>query len=267
MSLMINVLSYTPNSIIQRLNDISEDYYALASSGHSLLVECGLKLCLYDQRLNSTEILWNWGLISDICWCEQLHLFIIVTVVNVYIFDETKLIIDQIETIQPYKAEKKFWGCTCTDQDLFISYKGCDTRIDQYALTKSYYFIQQWKHLCSRRGIIRDMRCTLDKKQLCLLVSTENDWRLDVRNSGTMEFIWSRFLLINLDARCRLSMLPNSESLIINWNENRIFRINGNSTLVEKKDYKTNYLVRNIEVVGFAYLVVYTSTGLYIYEI
>jgi hypothetical protein len=69
------------------------------------------------------KIPWRHGLIRDMIWSSELHVFIFLTQKSLFTFDPTTAVSSH-NKIKPLDDKHSFWRCTCIDTTLYISYSG-----------------------------------------------------------------------------------------------------------------------------------------------
>jgi hypothetical protein len=84
------------------------------------------------------KIPWRDGLIRDIIWCSELHVFVFLTQKNLFTFNpqslnplpsatnkpDPQLRVTSYQKIKPLDNKHSFWRCTCVDTTIFVSYSG-----------------------------------------------------------------------------------------------------------------------------------------------
>ncbi|CAF3738050.1 unnamed protein product [Rotaria socialis] len=120
-----------------------DNWPAMTSNNHFLLIDQYPNLCLYDENLTLLkEYPCDYDKIPDMCWSSALNNFIIITEGHgVFLMNENLTSLECIQTI-----EKKPWlSCTCSDSTLFLTMNESGSDIFQFNLLSSFQFMKQWK--------------------------------------------------------------------------------------------------------------------------
>jgi hypothetical protein len=119
------------------------DNLAIACSSSHILLRDGPQLILFNEKekLHQLEIKVQHpgDFIRDICWCETLGYYLVLTQYLLFIYDPDKYslsIIDKVKTIE----RKKFSSLTCSDNIMFLVNKNGEC-IERWSIAKSF----NWK--------------------------------------------------------------------------------------------------------------------------
>ncbi|CAF1529514.1 unnamed protein product, partial [Adineta steineri] len=120
-----------------------DNWPAMASNNHFLLIDQYPNLCLYDKQLTLLkEYPWEYDPIPDMCWSSTLNSFIIITNNNgVFLINENLISLECIQTIE----RKRWLSCTCSDSTLFLTTNELGSNIFQFNLLLSFHFMKQWE--------------------------------------------------------------------------------------------------------------------------
>lgn len=122
---------------------LSTDNLAMASSPTHLLLRDGAHLLLYDEKekVHQLEIKVQHpgDFIRDICWCEALGCYLVLTQYLLFLYDPDKYTLTIVDKIKPIER-KKFSSITCSDNIMFLVNKNGEC-IERWSIAKSF----NWK--------------------------------------------------------------------------------------------------------------------------
>ncbi|CAF0743966.1 unnamed protein product [Didymodactylos carnosus] len=240
----------------------------LASNEHYLLTDRdGTNLSLYDNELilkhidlpNSTDY------VRDVCWCQLLNVFIILTQKNVYSLDVKTFTIETIDKIIIDENDKRFFRCTCSNETLYILF-WADYQIQHYSIESSGT-IQRLDNFIdgqyNKNEFIYDI-CTNTNNKLGLTIFNRltDEWRLDLCDGLTMTLIWS-FDTIGIYSH--LSILPDNEWLLVSCDTNLLYQITSEGKLKAKMMYE--HPLKSAIMFSSTYLIIRTFEQLELHKI
>jgi hypothetical protein len=122
---------------------LSTDNLAIASSNSHILLRDGARLLLYNEKdkIHQLEIKVQHpgDFIRDLCWCEKLGYYLVLTQYLLFIYDPDKYSLTIIDKIKPIERSK-FSSLTCSDNIMFLV-NGNGQCIERWSIAKSF----NWK--------------------------------------------------------------------------------------------------------------------------
>jgi hypothetical protein len=122
---------------------LSTDNLAIACSNSHILLRDGALLLLYNEKekVHQLEIkIQNPGdFVRDICWCETLGYYLVLTQYLLFIYDPDKYSLTIIDKVKPIKPEK-FSSLTCSDNIMFLVNESGKC-VERWSIAKSF----NWK--------------------------------------------------------------------------------------------------------------------------
>jgi hypothetical protein len=119
------------------------DNLAMASSNSHILLRDGARLLLYNEKekIHQLEIKVQHpgDFIRDICWCETLGYYLVLTQYLLFIYDPEKYSLTIIDKVKPIDG-LKFSSLTCSDNIMFLV-NGNGQYIERWSIAKSF----NWK--------------------------------------------------------------------------------------------------------------------------
>ncbi|CAF0942577.1 unnamed protein product [Rotaria sordida] len=198
----------------------------LASNNKFLLKHQMPNLCLLDRELRLVkQNVWTHGLIWDMCWSSTLACFIILTLNNVFLLDENKMSIQQVQAIKG----QRWYSCTCSDTSLFLSTAKAGSSISEFKISSSIELTKQWQSpdTCTKDEWIYDI--VYSNGTLALMIGEQKNKtkRMELRSSMTLDRIWLlRLDIVDLQNRAiRCCLLNDEEWLVIDRSSSRLFHI------------------------------------------
>ncbi|CAF0863114.1 unnamed protein product [Didymodactylos carnosus] len=239
---------------------------ALATNENYILTEEYPNLCLYNYQRRLCELVWNDNEVYDMCWSSSLKVFIILTLSNLFILDVPTMKLENFPGMELYRNERYF-RCTCFEQKLFISYWG-STLVDEYSLL-SFNRDKRWQTpiTCAYDEQIFDIKYNVNE-QLGLTISntSKHQWRVDVRNSNTMDLLWSlETPLSQFHSSLRLCPLPDSEWIVIEWGGRQLYELSVDGRLKTKIHYENE--LKNVAMLNGKIVAVRTVDKLDLYDL
>ena len=135
------------------------DNLAMASSNSHLLLRDGARLLLFNERekLHQLEIKVQHpgDFIRDLCWCEALGYYLVLTQYLLFIYDPDKFTLTIIDKVKPIER-LKFSSLTCSDNIMFLV-NGNGQCIERWLIGKNF----QWKLIKRKRRSIEGERSSL----------------------------------------------------------------------------------------------------------
>lgn len=122
---------------------LSTDNLAMASSNSHLLLRDGARLILFNEKdkIHQLEIKVQHpgDFIRDLCWCEALGYYLVLTQYLLLIYDPEKYSLTVIDKVKPIER-LKFSSLTCSDNIMFLV-NGNGQCIERWSIAKSF----NWK--------------------------------------------------------------------------------------------------------------------------
>ena len=119
------------------------DNLAMACSNSHILLRDGARLLLFNEKeqLHQLEIKVQHpgDFIRDICWCETLGYYLVLTQYLLFIYDPEKYSLTIIDKVKPIEL-LKFSSLTCSDNIMFLV-NGNGQCIERWSIAKSF----NWK--------------------------------------------------------------------------------------------------------------------------
>ena len=126
-----------------REHSLSTDNLAMASSNSHILLRDGARLLLYNEneKIDQLEIKVKHAgdFIRDLCWCETLGYFIVLTQYLLFTYDPQQCSLTLIDKIKPIESSK-FSSITCSDNIMFLV-NGNGQCIERWSIAKNF----DWK--------------------------------------------------------------------------------------------------------------------------
>lgn len=183
------------------INHSDKSSSVLASNTQFLLVHQERNLCVINHEMNVVkEVSWPYSNIHDMCWSTTLDRFILINENDVFLVDENLALIDKLPTF----SNKKWLCCTCSETSLFLSTNELGSSINEFSLLPRIGFIKQWSSpfTCKDNEVIDNMVYTNGKLGLMIKNLPEKSIRIELRFSGTLDYIWS----LPLNIKCTKKM-------------------------------------------------------------
>jgi hypothetical protein len=122
---------------------LSTDNLAMACSNSHILLRDGARLLLYNEKekIHQLEIKVQHpgDFIRDICWCETLGYYLVLTQYLLFMYDPEKYSLTIIDKIKPIE-QSKFSSLTCSDNIMFLV-NGSGQCVERWSIAKSF----NWK--------------------------------------------------------------------------------------------------------------------------
>jgi hypothetical protein len=129
---------------------LSTDNLAMACSNNHILLRDGARLILFNEKekIHQLEIKVQHpgDFIRDLCWCETLGYYLVLTQYLLFIYDPEKYSLTIIDKVKPIDGFK-FSSLTCSDNIMFLVNANGQC-IERWSIAKSF----NWK-LIKRREI------------------------------------------------------------------------------------------------------------------
>ncbi|CAF3386329.1 unnamed protein product [Rotaria sp. Silwood1] len=130
------------------------DNLAMACSNSHILLRDGARLILYNEKekLHQLEIKVQHpgDFIRDLCWCETLGYYLVLTQYLLFIYDPDKYSLTIIDKVKPIERTK-FSSITCSDNIMFLV-NGNGQCVERWSTAKSFNWklIKRWpqKEFC-----------------------------------------------------------------------------------------------------------------------
>ena len=118
------------------------DNLAMACSSSHILLRDGARLMLYNEKekLNQLEIKVQHpgDFIRDLCWCETLGYYLVLTQYLLFIYDPEKYTLTLVDKVKPIEPSK-FFSLTCSDNIMFLV-NGNGQCIERWSISKSFHW-------------------------------------------------------------------------------------------------------------------------------
>jgi len=284
-------MSKTVDDSLQ-LNKLTVPFYvshvkpgsSLATNGDIVVIQDGSTTLEIRTapKFEPKKLPWRDGLIRDIIWSSDLQLFFLLTQKNLFAFDPQTIVAPSTTTIntelqfkvlsftkiKPIDESHTFWRCTCVGSNLFLSYSGFGTIIDEYKMSRtSCQFVDQWTSpkTCSNVEGIWCIRYQTESDQIGLTImnSQTNQWRFEIRDRKKLSTIWQTGLPVN-HGDCELTSLGKDQWLIINSCGVRLVHVI-NRKLKAAVEYERE--LRNAILIGRDYFVLRTKSTIEVHSI
>ena len=122
---------------------LATDNLAMACSNSQVLLRDGARLLLYNEKekIHQLEIKVQHpgDFIRDLCWCETLGYFLVLTQYLLFMYDPDKCTLNLVDKVKPIELSK-FSSITCSDNTMFLV-NGNGQYIERWSLAKSF----NWK--------------------------------------------------------------------------------------------------------------------------
>ncbi|CAF0747947.1 unnamed protein product [Rotaria sordida] len=175
--------------IIKTINCTKRNWAALATNEKFLLIHQESYLCLVDQEFTIIKkTLWSFGEIWDMFWSSVLERFILINEKNVFLLDENKMSIENIQIATKYN-----WCCgTCSNKSLYLATYKRGSSIIELKLSPSIEFVKLWKSpdTCSKDEGIHDLIYNDEKLLFIIENQLERRIRVELRSSKTLNCLW-----------------------------------------------------------------------------
>ncbi|CAM4798609.1 unnamed protein product [Rotaria magnacalcarata] len=245
-----------------------DDWSAMTSNNHFLLIDQCPNLCLYDKQLTLLkEYPWEYDSIPDMCWSSALNNFIIVTDEHgVFLMNENLTSLECIQTI-----EKKQWlSGTCSDSTLFLTTNESGSNIFQFNILSSFQFMKQWKspQSCKSDEFIHSVACNNETLALIIETRTNNKNRIELRSSSTFDQLWSTTFNALYDHEPwvnHVCVLKYNEWLVIDHAKSRLIHVSKDGQLKANRSYEPT--VENAVLFGTNMLAIKTVDNVNYYRI
>ncbi|CAF4863551.1 unnamed protein product [Rotaria socialis] len=218
-----------------------DNWLAMTSNNHFLLIDQYPNLCLYDKQLALLkEYPWEYAPIPDMCWSSTLNSFIIITNKNgIFLMSESLASLECIQTI-----EKKRWlSCTCSDSTLFLMMNESGSNIFQFNLLLSFHFMKQWKspRNCNSDEIINNIAYNNETLALMIESETNNKKPIELRSLSTFDLLWSTTFNAAYHFApwsSRVCVLKYNERVVIDYENSRLFHVIKDGQVKANRSYK-----------------------------
>ncbi|CAF2379911.1 unnamed protein product [Rotaria sp. Silwood2] len=118
------------------------DNLAMACSNSHILLRDGARLILYNEKekLHQLEIKVQHpgDFIRDLCWCETLGYYLVLTQYLLFIYDPDKYSLTIIDKVKPIQRSK-FSSITCSDNIMFLV-NGNGQCVERWSIAKSFHW-------------------------------------------------------------------------------------------------------------------------------
>jgi hypothetical protein len=122
---------------------LSTDNLAMACSNSHILLRDGARLLLFNEKekIHQLEIKVQHpgDFIRDICWCETLGYYLVLTQYLLFMYDPEKYSLTIIDKVKPIE-QSKFSSLTCSDNIMFLV-NGSGQCVERWSIAKSF----NWK--------------------------------------------------------------------------------------------------------------------------
>ncbi|UJR35621.1 hypothetical protein I4U23_028371 [Adineta vaga] len=249
---------------------LSTDNLAMASSNSHILLRDGAYLSLYNEKekLHQLEIKVQHpgDFIRDICWCETLGYYLVLTQYLLFIYDPENYTLKLIDKIKPVER-KKFSSLTCSDNIMFLVNKNGEC-IERWSIAKSFNWklIKRWQaeEFCGE-----NFRLTARIRANHLMLAI-NICDLNFGYRICLYDYQMRFLRrINSDYNLHLLSYMNGNQWIATDYKERFYIFNDDDDSIKTViDYNgQGDLIRNICRLNTNYIIVKMKNRLQIYQI
>ncbi|CAF5005904.1 unnamed protein product, partial [Rotaria magnacalcarata] len=127
---------------------LSTDNLAMACSNSNILLRDGARLLLFNEKekLHQLEIKVQHpgDFIRDVCWCEALGYYLVLTQYLLFIYDPEKYLLTIVDKVKPIQRSK-FSSLTCSDNIMFLV-NGNGQCVERWSIAKSFNWklIKRW---------------------------------------------------------------------------------------------------------------------------
>jgi hypothetical protein len=209
----------------------------ITSSARFLLTYIDSNLCLIDEKLSIIKhIKWDYNYIEDMCWSSVLKRFLVITKKNVFLVDENKMSVEQVQQIE----DKRWNSCGCSDKSLYLSREAWDSSILEFSLLPSIQYVKLWKISDQSKQEQRVDSITYNHGTLALAINDKSNRTklFELRSSETFSPLWSMQLDIDYSSNVvRCCPLNHDEWLLADWYTSRLFHITKDGKLKETCAY------------------------------
>jgi len=247
-----NQLILTP--VIQTIPSSLNNSDCVASNDTYILLHRYPTLCLYDHNLNLIKQTYPYSDLSiiDMSWLSTLNHFVILTDDNVFILNETNMILEKSNI--PRRTNGHWHNITSSSKNLYLTAFKWGTFIYQYNIHASTFeFNQKWQTplTCTKDESI-DHFIHNNKNELAMIIQNRmnNDKYFQLKNDQTFEIIWS--FQLNQDQmtiqRNRFCLIDKNQWLIINSNQSKLSIFSRNGLFKQIINYDFNQPLRAIQI-------------------
>jgi hypothetical protein len=247
-----NELILTP--IIEKISSLPINADCLANNDTSILLHRHPTLCLYDHNLNfinETHPYFDLSII-DMCWSSTLKSFLILTNEDIFILNETKMILEKSNI--PTRNEGHWHNLTPSLTSLYLTAYKWGTSIYQYDIHSSkFQFNRRWKTpiTCSKDESI-DHFIHNNNSQIAMIIQNRlnNKKYFQLRNDQTLDLIWL-FELNQCEMtihRNRFSLINENQWLIIDSNQSKLVIFSQNGLFKQMIDYHFDQPFRALQI-------------------
>ncbi|CAF3789153.1 unnamed protein product [Rotaria socialis] len=236
-----------------------DNWPAMASNNHFLLIDQYPNLCLYDKELTLLkEYPWDYDKIPDMCWSSTLNSFIIITNNNgVFLINENLISLECIQTIE----RKRWLSCTCSDSTLFLTMNELGSNIFQFNLLLSFHFMRQWSssQTCNSDELINNIAYNNGTLAFIIENITNDKKRIELRSSSTFDQLWSTTFNASYHYghwMNRVCVLKYNEWLVIDHKNSHLLHVSKDGQVKAKRSYEPT--VSNAVLFGTNILVIKT---------
>ncbi|CAF1413377.1 unnamed protein product [Adineta ricciae] len=249
---------------------LSTDNLAMASSTSHILLRDGAHLSLYNEKekLHQLEIKVQHpgDFIRDICWCESLGYYLVLTQYLLFIYDPDQFTLTLVDKIKPIDR-KKFSSLTCSDNIMFLVNKNGEC-IERWSIAKSFNWklIKRWpaEEFCGDNFRLT-ARIRANHLMLAINICDLNFGYRICLYDYHMRFIRQ----ISSDYNLHLLSYMNGNQWIATDYKERFYIFNDNDECIQTVvEYNgQGDLIRNICRLGLSYIGVKMKSRLKIYQI
>ncbi len=220
--------------------------YAVASNNRFLLLYSDSNLCLIDESLLIIKKKkWDHGIIGDMCWSFTLNCFILITLQDIFLIDESTISIKRVDTA----PKEAWWACGCSDKSLYLSYKAHDSSVLEFSLLPSIQFVQCWKTTDALGQNHRVDSIVYKHETLALTINNISSHAkiIELRSSITFILLWSLQLNINYnDKPIHCCLLNQNEWLVTDSYKSRLFHITNDGKVKETRQHPSEPYCMNL---------------------
>jgi hypothetical protein len=243
----------TLTTVIQTISSSPANTDCIASNDTHILLHRHPTLCLYDHNLNLAKQTHPYSdlSITDLCWSSALNRFIILTDDDVFILDETKMIIEKSKI--PTRNEGHWHSITCSSEHLYLTAYKWGTYICQYNIRSSSFELnRRWRppRTCTKDESI-DHFIHNNNNRIAMIIQNRinNNKHFQLRSDQTLECVWSMELnqCEMTIHRNRFCSIRQNEWLIVDANQSHLLYISRDGLFTQIIDYEFDQPLRAFE--------------------
>ncbi|UJR26874.1 hypothetical protein I4U23_008185 [Adineta vaga] len=211
---------------LHTINRTTESAKAMATNNRVVLIHHDNRICLLNKEMIITQCtFWPHGWIWDMCWSSTLSRFIIITLNDIFILDETNMLVERVIT----KENLFLSACTCSETALYITTNEIASSVYEFSLRPTIEIINRWQpaDLCQANETIQDI--IFHRGTFGFIIENQVDCtkRMELRSMETFEQLWTvRFDFVDpLHNPYRLCLFNCDEWIVIDWKSSQLLYI------------------------------------------